>query len=61
MRNWKTTAIGAGTALCAFVLFSPEHFKQWPWMIDFAKFATAGGLAMFGFFAKDHDVSGPAR
>jgi len=58
MRNWKTTVIGLVTALFGFVLFAPEHFKAWPWLIDFAKFATAGGLAAMGLFAKDHDVTG---
>ncbi len=58
MRNWKTTASALFTAFFLFVLFAPEHFAAWPWLISLAKFAAAGGLVTFGVLAKDHNVSG---
>jgi len=51
-KNWQHTAILAATTLFAFVLFSPETFAAYPWLIQLAKFATAGGLA--GLFGMAH-------
>ena len=51
--NWKTSVAGVLTAFFAFVMFSPEDFAQWPWVMHLAKFATIGGLASVGLLAKD--------
>jgi hypothetical protein len=59
MKNWKTFVSALITAFFGFVLFSPGYFA--PWLVDVAKFATAGGLLAFGLFAKDHDVSGGTK
>ena len=53
MKNWKTTVSAVVAALFAFVLFSPEYFAHWPWLISLAKFGCAGGLAGLGLAAKD--------
>jgi hypothetical protein len=60
-RNWKdwaTTVPGvlAGVAL-SFVLFAPELFDHWPWVLQLAKFAAIGGLAALGVNA----TSGKAK
>ena len=54
-KNWKTTLSGIVAALFGFVLFSPEHFQQWPWLISLAKYACAGGLAALGLMGKDYN------
>jgi hypothetical protein len=53
MRNWKTTASAAFTAAFMFVLFAPEHFAAWPWLISLAKFASIGGPVAFGIVSRD--------
>jgi len=53
MKNWRTTAAGIATAFFGFVLFSPETFSAWPWLISIAKYATAGGLVSMGLLGKD--------
>lgn len=53
MTNWRTSLMGLLTAGFGFVLFSPELFQHWPWLIALSKYATAGGLAGIGLFAKD--------
>lgn len=58
--SWKTTVAGLGSALFCFVLFAPEHFVQWPWLISLSKFALAGGLAALGLFSKDATVHSTA-
>lgn len=58
VKNWKTTLAGVATALFAFILFSPETFSRWPWLVAIAKFATAGGIAGIGIAAKDNNVTG---
>lgn len=52
----ETTIPGLVTAAAGFVLFAPEHFAQWPWVVDAAKYVFAGGFAIFGIAA-----STPAR
>lgn len=52
-RDWKTTITAAFTALFAFIVFSPDLFSRWPFLIELAKFAAAGGLLAFGVAAKD--------
>lgn len=51
MRDWKTTASAVATAFFAFVAFSPQWFH--PLVVDLAKYAAVGGLAVFGVMAKD--------
>jgi hypothetical protein len=53
MRNWKTSLAGILTAGFGFVLFSPDLFAHWPWLVAVAKYAMVGGLASMGFAAKD--------
>jgi hypothetical protein len=57
-RSWKSTLMGAITAFFAFVLFSPETFPAFPWLIALAKFAVVGGLAGMGIVGKDFNVTG---
>jgi hypothetical protein len=59
--SYKTTLIGAATAFFGFVLFSPEHFTQWPWLLDLSKYAFLGGLASLGVASKDFNVSGGSK
>ena len=54
--NWKTTTIGLITAGAAFVLFDPETFARWHWMVTLAKFIMIGGLGGLGVVGKDFDV-----
>jgi hypothetical protein len=54
--SWKTTALGLVSAAAAFVLFSPELFAQWQWVVALAKFIMVGGLAGLGLAARDTDV-----
>jgi hypothetical protein len=61
MTNWKTTAAAIFTALFAFIVFSPDTFAGLPWLVNLAKFATAGGLMAFGILAKDSDVTGGTK
>jgi hypothetical protein len=53
MKNWRTTTAAAVTAFFGFVLFSPETFAHFPWLLALAKYGFAGGLASFGIAAKD--------
>ncbi len=59
--SWRTTVSGAFTAFFAFVLFSPETFAAFPWLIALSKFATCGGILVFGIASKDFNVSGVPR
>ncbi len=56
--SWRTTLIGAATAFFAFVLFSPETFVAFPWLVALSKFAVCGGLAGQGILSKDYNVTG---
>lgn len=58
VKNWKSSGMGVLTALFAFVLFSPETFAAWPWLIALSKFAVVGGLAGIGIVSKDYNVTG---
>lgn len=60
MTNWRTTGAAIATAAFGFVLFSPQYFAHWPWMIDLAKYATLGGLVSIGIAAKDAAVHSTA-
>lgn len=61
--SYKSTLAGAFTAFFGFVLFSPENFMAYPWLIALAKYAFLGGLAGMGILSKDFDISGkpPSR
>ena len=59
MRSWKTTVSAIVTVAAGFVLFSPDLFSDWPWLIELAKYVTLGGLAALGIAAKDSGVTGP--
>lgn len=58
MKSWKSTVIGILSAAFAFILFTPETFLAFPWLISLAKFVLVGGLAGLGIVAKDYNVSG---
>lgn len=60
MGSWKTTLAGLLTAVFGFVLFSPDLFARWPWLIALARYATAGGFAAIGILAKDSTVHSTA-
>lgn len=51
-KSWQPTLAATVTALCGFIVMYPEHFAQWPIVIDFAKYAGLGGLIAFGISAK---------
>jgi hypothetical protein len=53
MKNWRTTVIGLATAMFGFVVFSPDIFAAWPWLIALAKYAMVGGLAGLGIVSRD--------
>ncbi len=54
--SWKTTIFGLIIAVAGFVLFSPETFAQWPWMVSLAKYVMLGGFAGLGLSARDFNV-----
>jgi hypothetical protein len=58
MKDWKTTFFGLVAGGFGFVIFAPEHFQQWPWLISFAKFAAAGGLTGLGITAAQANKKG---
>jgi hypothetical protein len=53
VKNWKTTACGLVAAAAGFVVFSPDLFRHWPWVLALAKYVMVGGLAGVGIVAKD--------
>ena len=56
MQSWKTTLMGI--ILASMIAVQPlasdgvDLKKDWP------KFALAIAIAIFGYFSKDHDVTG---
>ena len=56
--SWKTTTAAAASAFFGFVLFTPESFVAYPWLIALSKYAFLGGLVAFGISAKDFDRTG---
>lgn len=56
--SWRTTVSSAVTAFFGFVLFSPQNFAAYPWLVDLAKYAFLGGLVGMGIFSKDFNVTG---
>lgn len=59
--SWKSTLAGSFTAFFMFVLFTPETFQQYPWLIALSKFAAIGGLAAMGIVGKDFDQTGKPK
>jgi hypothetical protein len=53
VRNWKTSVSGIVTAAFGFVVFSPNLFARWPWLVELSKFVMAGGLVSMGLSGKD--------
>jgi len=53
MKNWKTTLVGAILAL--FVAVQPIMETG---AVDWKKIVIACGVALFGYLAKDFNVSG---
>jgi hypothetical protein len=60
-RSWKSTIAGAIVAFFGFVLFTPETFAAYPWLIALSKFAFLGGLAALGIVTKDFNVTGSGK
>ena len=54
--HWKTTAAGFVAAFFGFVAMNPHYFEAVPVLITIAKFASMGGLAMFGIVSADKDA-----
>ena len=52
--SWKTTVCGLILALAGFVMFTPETFSQWPWLVSLAKYVMLGGFAALGVVGKDY-------
>ena len=56
MKSWKTTLIGAITAVVTAV---------WPIIqtgsIDWKNLGYAAAIALFAYFVKDHDVTGTSK
>ncbi len=57
-KNWKTTTFAIIAAAFGFVLFSPDLFKNLPWLIEISKYFAAGGLIGLGLSSKDKNVTG---
>lgn len=51
--HWKTTLSAVVTAVAGFVCFSPDTFRQWPWLVEVCKYVAAGGLLSLGIVAAD--------
>ncbi len=51
--HWRSSLAGLVAAFFGFVVFSPETFREWPWLIAVAKYVAAGGLAAIGIAARD--------
>lgn len=56
MRNYKTTISGLVLAIC--LALQPIVVDGFDLKKDWLKFLLAINVAVFGFFAKDHDVTG---
>ena len=56
MKNCKTTL--TGLVLAAMIAIQPLATDGLDLNKDWFKFVIAIGIAVFGYFAKDHDVTG---
>jgi hypothetical protein len=59
--SWQPTVAAIITAFFGFVLFSPELFADFPWLIAIAKYGAAGGLVALGLSAKQYNVTGGTK
>jgi hypothetical protein len=58
--NWQHSTVLIATCLFGFVVFSPETFHSFPWLIALSKFAMAGGLAKIGIDSHNQAVANAA-
>jgi hypothetical protein len=56
MKSWKTTL--AGIILACMIALQPLATDGVDFKRDWFKFTLAIGIAVFGYFSKDHDVTG---
>jgi hypothetical protein len=56
MKSWKTTLMGV--VLAAMIAIQPLTSDELNLEKDWPKFALAIAIAIFGYFSKDHDVTG---
>lgn len=56
MKSWKTTL--TGVILAIMIAVQPLATDGLDLKKDWFKFAIAIGIALFGYFSKDHDVTG---
>ena len=56
MKNWKTTL--TGLLLASMIALQPLATDGLDLKRDWFKFVLAIGIAVFGYFSKDHDVTG---
>ncbi|MCL4490471.1 MAG: hypothetical protein M1510_00995 [Nitrospirae bacterium] len=54
MKNWKTTLVGAATA----IVYGIIAYVQNGGSVSVRDLFLCAGTALLGFFAKDHSVSG---
>jgi len=56
MKSWKTTL--TGLILATMIAVQPLATDELNLKKDWFKFVLAIGIAVFGYFSKDHDVTG---
>jgi hypothetical protein len=56
MKNWKTTI--TGLALASLIAVQPLTDSEFSLKKDWYRFVIAIAIAVFGYFSKDHDVTG---
>lgn len=56
MKSWKTTSMGI--ILACMIAIQPLASDEIDLKKDWFKFALAIAIAVFGYFSKDHDVTG---
>lgn len=56
MKSWKTTSMGI--ILACMLAVQPLASDEIDLKKDWPKFGLAIAIAIFGYFAKDHDVTG---
>ena len=56
MKNWKTTI--TGLALASLIAVQPLTDGEFSLKKDWYRFVIAIAIAVFGYFSKDHDVTG---
>ena len=56
MKSWKTTSMGI--ILASMIAIQPLTSDEIDLKKDWFKFGLAIAIAIFGYFSKDHDVTG---